>query len=401
MQLFRQQALDHQSRLHGDIFLVPPLRWQAISWLLFAAIAVAALFLIFGSYSRSINANGIVRPTTGVASVAVPDDGVLSEILVRDGEPVKKGQVIARLSLLQSTGGQSLNEQRKLALTEQAAALNQGRQTANSGNDEQRRKLRETVSDETRQIAAIEAQMAAQKALITSSEEELNRVKDVAQRGFISGRDMQQRRELLISRRQALGELEQSRSAHANALAAAEIELDQLSEHLRAALSDYDGRIAELKRERATLGNTGTFDLVASRDGVLTALRSRQGDSLAKGAIYGRIVPQSSAWQVELQVPTSTIAQIAPGQDVRVTLGAYPVQDYGTLRAVIEHVGSAPVEDTDPYYLVSAKLDPMTERQRDRGVVLRPDLALQARIVLDKRSFLQWLIDPIAAVSAR
>ena len=156
-----------------------------------------------------------------------------------------------------------------------------------------------------------------------------------------------------------------------------------------------------MKRERATLGNNGTFDLVASRDGVLTALRSRQGDSLPKGMVYGRIVPRASAWQVELQVPTSTIAQIAPGQEVRVTLGAYPVQDYGTLRGVIDHVGSAPVEGPEPYYLVSANLDPMSARQRDRGVVLRPDLALQARIVLDRRSFLQWLIDPIAAVSAR
>jgi hypothetical protein len=43
----------------------------------------------------------------------------------------------------------------------------------------------------------------------------------------------------------------------------------------------------------------------------------------------------------------------------------------------------------------------MTDRQRERGVVLRPDLSMRARIVLDKRSFLQWLIDPIAAVSAR
>lgn len=62
MQLFRTQALEHQNRLHGEVFLVPPLRWQAIGWLLFIAVAVGLLVLAFGTHSRAVEAAGVIAP---------------------------------------------------------------------------------------------------------------------------------------------------------------------------------------------------------------------------------------------------------------------------------------------------------------------------------------------------
>lgn len=401
MQLFRQQALDHQHRLHGEVFLVPPLRWQAIGWLLLITVGAGAIFLIFGSYSRTINATGMLRPAGGVASVRVPENGVLTAVNVKDGGHVRAGEVIAQLSLRQAANGASLTNERREAMQDQHGALERQRQSVRAANGEARQKLTATIDDEKRQIVAIDAQASAQQALIQSSEEELARIKNVAAQGFISGRDMQQRRELLITRRQALAELVQNRSQHRNALASAQIELGQLGEHLQAGLGDYDAQLAELKRERATLGNSSTMDLVASRDGVLTALQARLGDSLAAGSVYGRIVPDTRDYEVELRIPSATITQIGSGQDVRITLLAYPVQDYGTLDATILHVAAAPVEATQPYFIATAKLAPLTAAQRARGIVLRPDLALTARIVLDRQSFFQWLINPLAAVSKR
>ena len=112
-------------------------------------------------------------------------------------------------------------------------------------------------------------------------------------------------------------------------------------------------------------------------------------------------MPQAGSWQAEIKVPTSTIAQIGPGQEVRMTLPAYPVQDYGVLRGIIQQVGAAPIEDGQPYFLVTVKLDPLTARQRERGIVLRSELALEAHIVLARRSFVQWLFDPLTAVARR
>lgn len=66
MQLFRKQALDHQNRLHGEIFLVPPLRWQAIGALLLLLIIGCAAVLAMGTYSRTVTATGTLRDSDSI-----------------------------------------------------------------------------------------------------------------------------------------------------------------------------------------------------------------------------------------------------------------------------------------------------------------------------------------------
>lgn len=59
MQLFRQQAIDYQQRLYGEVLLVPPLRWSVVIGLLLILLAATAAFLTLGSFSRTIAASGI------------------------------------------------------------------------------------------------------------------------------------------------------------------------------------------------------------------------------------------------------------------------------------------------------------------------------------------------------
>lgn len=79
MQLFRQQAIDHQHRLYGEVLLVRPLPWQAIAWLVMALLVSSMLFLTFGTHSRTIAASGTVDhdgrivlsvPASAIAEVA-------------------------------------------------------------------------------------------------------------------------------------------------------------------------------------------------------------------------------------------------------------------------------------------------------------------------------------------
>jgi len=61
MQLFRKQALDYQNRLHGEVFLAPPLKWQVIGWMLLVAVIAAGALLTMGSHSLTVQASGTVR----------------------------------------------------------------------------------------------------------------------------------------------------------------------------------------------------------------------------------------------------------------------------------------------------------------------------------------------------
>ena len=59
MQLFRQQAIDYQQRLYGEVLLVPPLRWSVVIGLLLILLAATAAFLSWGTYSRTIAVSGV------------------------------------------------------------------------------------------------------------------------------------------------------------------------------------------------------------------------------------------------------------------------------------------------------------------------------------------------------
>ena len=97
MQLFRQQALDHQNRLHGDIFMVPPLRWQAIGWLLMLLVVAGATFLALGSFNRTVQAQGTLHSVRDTPGPAAPKPGTSTPA---DGNIVWRAKVDIPLAQL-------------------------------------------------------------------------------------------------------------------------------------------------------------------------------------------------------------------------------------------------------------------------------------------------------------
>lgn len=78
MQLFRQQALDHQSRLHGEVFQVRPVGWSSILGLVGMLVLAVLLFLTLGSRTVTARTHGIVvaRPDGTLAAELVPVAGL-------------------------------------------------------------------------------------------------------------------------------------------------------------------------------------------------------------------------------------------------------------------------------------------------------------------------------------
>jgi membrane fusion protein len=61
----------------------------------------------------------------------------------------------------------------------------------------------------------------------------------------------------------------------------------------------------------------------------------------------------------------------------------------------------APVKIDTPVYRIRVALPQQVVQAYGGGAVLQPGMTLQANIVLERRSFLQWLLDPVMAVKNR
>ncbi len=99
-ELFRKSALDKLAspeRLDQLIRITSPLGWITL-WALIFLVLIAVIWGFAGSIPTTANASGILTRTGGIYSIQSPATGIIMSINVREGDVVKAGEVVARLS---------------------------------------------------------------------------------------------------------------------------------------------------------------------------------------------------------------------------------------------------------------------------------------------------------------
>ena len=96
--LFRQQALDHATgRLDGQVLLAAPLAtWCALA-VIVALLVLATWFATTASYIRKESARGWLIPEGGLARVFAGRDGIVTALMVSEGDYVEAGQPLVRI----------------------------------------------------------------------------------------------------------------------------------------------------------------------------------------------------------------------------------------------------------------------------------------------------------------
>ena len=161
--------------------------------------------------------------------------------------------------------------------------------------------------------------------------------------------------------------------------------------------------------ERAGQGG----QVVALRDGQITNIQVKQGDFVGANQTLALIVPQSSvsrAQQVVLWVPSRAVGFVQPGHKVRLMFDAFPYQSFGagsgrvadiSLAPIMPNELPIPIETNEQMYKVLVTLDRDTLEAYGRSWPLRAGMRLSADLVLDEKSLLGWLFDPVTAMRKR
>src|SRR5258707_2640632 len=111
-QLFRQEAIDAQrEKFLGEATIARPVPF----WVFTALAAGTAILLIavalWGQYTRRERVEGYLALDTGAARVLIPDAGHVTDLLIKEGDEVKSGDAMAKVSLDRTTGsGASTSE---------------------------------------------------------------------------------------------------------------------------------------------------------------------------------------------------------------------------------------------------------------------------------------------------
>ena len=407
--MFRTEArAAQQDRLHGDISLALPISWQLIGYGLLALLVSAGAFLFLGSYARVETVKGQIEPDLGAAVILPSRAGIITAIGAVDGEHVRAGTPLAtiRAEELDRAGGSG--PERVLAgLNEQDARLaTQVRSTLAAASASEAR-LRAQASGLRAELTSLDEQIAVQRRLVDAAQGDFQRSQSIAQNGFLSRRDLQAREDVVLSRRQQLSALQQTRADKAASIIQTAQAGAEAGQQAQAVAAEVAGNRASVAQRRYDVEASRGYTLTAPIAGTVTALMARIGQPAQTAVPLMTVVPDGAKLEAQLYVPTQAAGFLSVGQEVHLQVDAYPYSRFGSVAATIRQISSAAIarpsnsEGSEPVYLVTASIADPRIYAFKRYHRLQPDMTLNARIVTEKRSLAEWLFEPILAVRRR
>jgi membrane fusion protein len=407
--LFRAEALKYRvARLEGDVALATPFGWQIFGYLLLSILLAVLTLLVSGNYSRVEIVGGQLVPDKGIA-VAVPTrPGVLSQLLVKEGQQIDKGAVLANVIVAETqASGQSAQSQIAGSLQNQDRRLLDQSVALNSASVAERARLSAQINGLQQELLNIAEQITVQRSLVSSAQKELDQAQGVAARGFISRRDMLLREEQLAVRQQQLSGLGQTRASKLAQLQDSQQAILQTTAQAAAQAATLNASREQLTRQQVDVSAAGGYSLAAPTSGTVTAITAKTGQVVGPNAPLLSIIPAGSKLRAEVLIPTSMIGFVRVGQEVKVAIDAFPYQQYGTIKGRIASLPGAPSFSPDakgnaqPVYLAVTEIDQPYIMAFGKKQPLLSGMTLSARITTRKQSLWEWLFEPLYAVGRR
>lgn len=413
--LFRTEAMDAAMLRHGSPVRPVGLTGWVLTAFMFALLVAVAIFLALGQYSRKETVPGVLQPTTGSARIAAQQTGVVTRVFVEDGEKVLAGQPLFAVSAdlsVASSGRRSAKLSDLLSEgseRELEAVASQSRATLETG-----RRAKEDIAARRQGLVDDQQQLRSTVVLqierIRLTEETLAAGKALHDRNLFSSLQLRQREEALLAAKQQLAGLERELRSNASELMQLEAEEGRVTAQMAQAGAEIDQSRAQLDQRRIQLQADSGGLVTASRSGRVLGIQVREGAPVQGGRTLATVVPEKEALQAELWVPSRAAGFVEVGDEVRVMYDAFPYQKFGVGRGRVQSVGGVPtdpqdmpvpIETKEALYRVVVLLDSNQIHGYGREWPLVPGMRLAADLILDKRSFWEWILDPLIAAQRR
>ena len=410
--LFRPEAIEAQSRrLYGDVILQRPIGTRLMTWGILITLGVAVAWVVIGKYARVETARGVLVPADGSSKIYPLHPGIVTQLLVKDGQQVRAGQKLAVITTeTPASSGEMGSDQELGSLTAQESLANRQIALAEQRSASEVARLDETIAGLRRQIASLTEQAGLQRQIVASTSQSFNDVAPAVKDGFVTKTEYERRRQAMLSALSGLSQLQQQ-------IESAGAQIAQTGkERARAVLDGENDQVGaqstleSLRQQYSKLSREGSYSVEAPVAGRVTAVQIGVGRVVNGQMPLMVVIPEGAALRADLFVPTRAIGFVKEGQEVRLLYDAFPYQRFGSFSAHIATVSrlaiagaetDAPFKIDEPVYRVTALLDHQNVSAYGGTVHLQPGMTLVANVVLERQSFLDWILEPLRAVTNR
>ena len=406
---------------------------RIVIWLSAASMTVLLLWSAFAVLDEVTRGEGKVIPSRQIQILQSMDGGIVSEILAREGQTVKAGDLLLKVDPTRMVSSLRENQSQYLALLAKGArlrALAEGSRfippeevtqqapeivEAERALYESRRAeldatigvARQQSTQRSQELISVRArrEQAAQSYTLTARELEMTR--PLVRTGAVSDvellrleRDVARYRGERDSASSDIPRLE-SAVAEANRKIQ-EVELT-FRNVARSELSEVNAKLSTLSE-----GSTALEDRVKQTEirspvnGTVKQLKvNTVGGVVQPGKDVIELVPSDDALLLEAKVLPRDIAFLRPGQKALVKFTAYDFAVYGGLEATLEQIGADSVVDEkgNAYFVVRVRTLSNTIGQQKLPII--PGMVAEVDILTGKKTVLSYLLKPILRAKAK
>jgi membrane fusion protein len=410
--LFRSEVVSsREQRLFGDMILSQPVQVHLFTGALAAIVLLVVVWLATGSYTRSERALGMLVTDAPSAKVIASRPGRIVALSVRDGDHVVAGQKlgVVLVELNDESGGSAVAESLD-ALDQQRLLANQQAAIAGQRAVAEHSRLMATVNGLTSQRASVDQQIALQTEVVASGQQMLQGLSAVLERGYVSRVEYERRRQALLGAQQQLSQLRQQAASLASQERVARAEIARSGADTASAIASARTSAESFHQQRAQALASRAYVITAPITGTVTALQAAPGRAAEVATPLMTIVPDGSRLHAEIYAPTRAIGFVKPGQEVRLLYDAFPYQRFGSFSGRIARVSqtvldpreiASPIKSEEPVYRIDVTVADQSVKAFGESLRLQPGMTLSANIILERRSFLDWLLQPLEAVMRR
>lgn len=374
--------------------------------------------------------DGKVVPSSKIQVIQNLEGGILSEVLVAEGQTVNKGQVLLKIDdtrfassfretqlkywelLVRTARLKAESEGRKLEIPEEVVrerpnlaahemALYQSRQL------ELETSIRVLKQQEQQRQQELVERRAEQKHLELGyelSNDELKMSEPLVAEGVMSEVE-------LLRLKRTVNDLQGDMDANRLAIPRIRSTLNEVrqkmeEQHIRfkteaaGQLSEVRAELARTKETIYSLEDRVTRTQVRSPvKGTIKQLKiNTVGGIIQPGADLMEIVPVEDNLLIEAQIRPADIAFLRPGQEAMVKLTAYDFSIYGGLPAKLERISADTITDEkdESFYLIYLRTEKNYIESNQKGRLdIIPGMTASVDILTGKKSVLDYLLKPI------
>jgi len=404
--LFRQEAIDAQREKYlGETTLARPVAYWVYTLLAAAVALVIVGVAIWGEYTRRERVEGYLALDVGAARVLIPDPGRVAELLIKEGDEVAAGAPIARITYDRSTAETSATE-----LASRRNLLEREQQQVKELGEQQVAQVRKRVKDLEGELAQADREIKLQEERVRSAREQAARFQQLAREKFVSDLVAKQKQDEVTDQEIKLQALRRTRSQVDRDLSAAKMEEPSIQLRSRGQVDQVSRQLSELQESLAGAEARRETVIKAPVSGTVTNIAVVQGQSVAADTPLATVLPKGSGLHVELLVPSRAIGFIQKGQQVVLRYEAFPHERFGQYRGTVLEISRnvwapgdkiGPLTVREPVYRVDVKLERQSVAALGAEIALRPGMLVNADILLERRTLLEWLFEPVLQLRGR